>query len=71
MKNTEMPMVRIYQEDGTYIDRKMNDAELAQAEIDTANNQAKLKKMEDRAEAKSALLARLGITEEEARLLLS
>ena len=71
MKNTQMPMVRIYQNNGTYIDREMNVEEKAQAEIDSANWQNRIAEAEAKAQAKAELLQRLGITEDEAKLLLA
>jgi len=65
------PIVRIYQGNGEFIDREMNDAELAQYEIDQAAHIARKAKAEAKATAKAALLAQLGITEEQAKLLLS
>jgi hypothetical protein len=64
-------MVRIHNlETDEVIDREMNDAELAQYEADqlafAAVNEAAAQKAADRA----ALLAQLGITEEQAKLLL-
>ena len=64
------PIVRIYQGNGEFIDREMNDAELTQYEIDQAAHLVKKTEAETKATAKAALLARLGITEDEARLLL-
>ena len=65
------PIVRIYQGNGEFIDREMNDAELAQYEIDQAAHIARKAEEEAKATAKAALLAQLGITEEQAKLLLS
>jgi hypothetical protein len=65
------PIVRIYQGNGEFIDREMNDAELAQYEIDQAADIARKAEAEAKATAKAALLAQLGITEEQAKLLLS
>jgi hypothetical protein len=48
----------------------MNDAEFAQYEIDQANAAARQAESEAKAAAKAALLERLGITQEEANLLL-
>ena len=45
--------------------------ELAQREIDAANAAAKQAEAEAKATAKAALLERLGITQDEAKLLLS
>lgn len=65
------PMVRIHNaQTNEIIDREMNDAELAQYEADQAAqsvaNAAAAQKAADRA----ALLTQLGITEEQAKLLL-
>ena len=66
------PMIRIHDvENDTIVDREMTDAEYEQhlselAAIDEAKTNAAL-----RAEHKAGLLARLGITAEEAELLLS
>jgi len=65
------PTVRIYQGDGEYIDREMNDAEFAQYEIDQAANAIRKAEADAQANAKADLLNRLGITAEEAVLLLS
>ena len=51
--------------------REMNDAELAQHEIDKAADKAEAKAQAAKAIAKAALLDRLGITADEAALLLS
>lgn len=56
---------------GEEIEREMNAAEFAQYEIDQAANEALLAAVEAQATAKAALLAQLGITEEQAKLLLS
>lgn len=65
------PMVRIHNvETGEIVDREMNDDEFAQYEIDQANRQSKIDEQVAKAQAKAALLERLGITEEEAKLLL-
>jgi hypothetical protein len=52
------------------IDREMNDAEFAQYEADQAAQAALAAELAAKAEQKAALLERLGITEEEAQLLL-
>jgi len=56
---------------GEIIEREMNDAELAQLEKD--QNEAIERKKQDEAKAaqKAALLERLGLTANEAKLLLS
>ena len=66
------PTVRIHDTSiNEVIDREMNADELAQWETDQA--QAAIRKAEAEAEkaAKAALLAKLGITADEAKLLLS
>jgi len=65
------PMVRIYTGGGEFIDREMNDAEYAQFEIDVEENKIRKAEAKAKATAKAALLDRLGITAEEATLLLS
>ena len=71
MAKATRPIVRIHNsETNEVIDREMNDAEFAQYEADqisiATEKAAAIKKAEDRA----ALLAQLGITEEQAKLLL-
>ena len=51
--------------------RDATSAEIAQMEIDVANDAARLAEAEAKATAKAVLLAQLGITEEQAKLLLS
>ena len=53
------------------IDREMTDAEFAQYEADQAKEAKAKTEVEAKATAKAALLDRLGLTEDEARLLLS
>lgn len=53
------------------IDREMNDDEFAQYQEQLAKHQLELAETEAKAAAKSALLQRLGITEDEAKLLLN
>jgi hypothetical protein len=66
------PTVRIYDcETGETIDREMTNAEFAQYEADTANAIAKAQAETEAAEAKAALLERLGINADEAKLLLA
>jgi hypothetical protein len=66
------PIVRIHNaETNEIIDREMNDTEFAQYEIDQANAVVEKTEAEAKATAKAALLAQLGITEEQAKLLLS
>ena len=66
------PMVRIHNaETNEVIDREMNDAEFAQYQADQAAQAIAKAEAEAKATAKAALLAQLGITEEQAKLLLS
>lgn len=64
------PTVRIYTEPNVYIDREMNDDEFAQYQIDQADYEARKAEAEAKAIKRAELLDRLGITEEEARILL-
>jgi len=65
-------MVRIHNtETNEVIDREMNDAEFTQYEIDEAAHIARKAEAEAKATAKAALLTQLGITAEQAKLLLS
>ena len=62
-------------ETGEVIERELNAEEIAQQEIDEANIAAAKAiadaELEAKAQAKAQLLAQLGITEEQAKLLLS
>ena len=72
MTNTTRPMVRIHDlQTNEIIDREMNDAEFAQYEADQAAQATKQAEGKAQATAKAALLSKLGITVEEAQLLLS
>lgn len=65
-------MVRIHNtETNEVIDREMNNAEFAQYEADQEELVIKQAEAEAKAAAKAALLEQLGITEEQAKLLLS
>jgi hypothetical protein len=64
------PIIRIYQGDGQFIDREMNADEFKQYEKDQAADVARKAEVEAKATAKAALLSKLGITAEEAKLLL-
>lgn len=69
-------MIRIINaETGEVIERELNIDELSQQAIDDANElterEIKAAEAEAKAEAKAALLERLGITEAEAKLLLA
>jgi hypothetical protein len=66
------PSIRIHNtETNEVIDREMNAAEFAQYEIDNANAEAARAEAATKATQKAALLERLGISEDEARLLLA
>ena len=71
MAKTMRPTVRIHNvETDEVIDREMNDAEFAQYEADKAA-QALAAEAKAKAEAdKAALLARLGLTEDELKIIL-
>lgn len=70
-KTITRPMVRIHDmETNEVIDREMNDAEFSQYEADKAlQAEFEAKRLAD-AEAKAALLARLGLTEDELKTIL-
>jgi hypothetical protein len=71
MAKTSRPMVRIHNaETNEVIDREMNDAEFAQYEADQAASAALDAAAAQKAADRAALLAQLGITEEQAKLLL-
>jgi hypothetical protein len=71
MAKTTRPMVRIHNiETDQIIDREMNDAEFAQYEADQAATAAQKAAEAQKAADRAALLAQLGITEEQAKLLL-
>jgi len=55
---------------GATTERDLTDAELAQVAIDKAEAKAQAKAQADKATAKQAILDRLGITADEAALLL-
>lgn len=66
------PMVRIHnQATNEVIDREMTDAEFTEFEARQAEAAAKQAEAEAKATAKADLLAQLGITEEQAKLLLN
>ncbi len=56
---------------GEIVEREMNDDEFAQLQIDIANEQTRQAEAEAKAQAKAELLERLGITADEAKLLLA
>jgi hypothetical protein len=66
------PIVKIHDlATNEIIDREMNDLEFAQYEADQAAQTIAQAEAEAKATAKAALLIQLGITEEQAKLLLS
>jgi hypothetical protein len=66
------PMIRIHDlETGEVIDRAMTAAEFKEYEAEQAKAAAKATEAENAATEKAALLTRLGITADEAKLLLS
>lgn len=66
------PIIRIHNvETNEVIDREMNDQEFAAYEADQAAQAVAQAEAQAKATAKAALLAQLGITEEQAKLLLS
>jgi hypothetical protein len=66
------PIVRIHNAaTDTIIEREMTNEEFAQIEIFRAESETYKSEAEAKAAAKAALLAQLGITEEQAKLLLS
>jgi hypothetical protein len=72
MAKSTRPMVRIHDlSTNEIVDREMNDDEFAQHQADQAANAVAQAEAEAKATAKAELLARLGITAEEAKLLLS
>lgn len=68
---TTRPLIRIHNlETDEVIDREMNDAEFAQYESDQAILTAEIADKENKEAAKAELLAKLGISQDEAKLLL-
>jgi hypothetical protein len=66
------PMIRIHNmATDEVIDREMTDDEFAKYQIDQAEYQAQKAEAEAKATQKAALLERLGISEDEAKLLLA
>ena len=65
-------MVRIHNtETNEIIDREMNDEEFGQYEVVKSQAETKQAEAETKAQAKAELLERLGITADEAKLLLA
>jgi hypothetical protein len=71
MTNTKPQVKIVNAATGEEIIRDANAEELAQIKLDAANETARKAEAEAKATAKAALLNKLGITAEEARLLLS
>jgi hypothetical protein len=70
-KTTNRPMVRIHNvETNEIIDREMNDEEFTQLEADKAVEETKQAEAEAKATARASILDRLGLTAEEAAILL-
>lgn len=66
------PMIGFHDaETGEFIEREMNADELAQLQLDVQLAKAAEEAREAKATEKAALLAKLGISEDEAKLLLS
>ncbi len=66
------PTIKIHNvETGEIIEREMTADELAQYEADVTNAEIKATAEAQKAADKAALLSKLGITEDEAKLLLS
>ena len=71
MTNKKRPMVRIHDlATDEIIDREMNDEEFAQYEADQAITQAAAEAKAKAEADKAALLARLGLTEDELKTIL-
>lgn len=66
------PIIKIHNiQTDEIIEREMNDEEFTQWQIDVAADEQRVAKLEAEAEARQALLNKLGITADEAKLLLS
>lgn len=70
-KNTDPTVLEHNAETGQIVERPLTEAEMAQLQVDIADNKARQLEAIAKAEAKTQLLAKLGITAEEAALLLS
>jgi hypothetical protein len=55
---------------GKIVEREMNDAEFAQYELDQIDSQARVAATEAKATARQEILDRLGLTADEAKILL-
>lgn len=66
------PLIKIHDtQTGEIVEREMTNAEYAQYEADQAAEATRKAEAEAKAQAKAQLLEQLGITEEQAKLLLS
>jgi len=71
MAEKAKPLIRIHNaETDEVIDREMTDDELAEVKLQRDAKAAEIAEIEAKAQSKVALLERLGITEDEAKLLL-
>jgi hypothetical protein len=71
MAKTTRPIIRIHNtEIDEVIDREMNDDEFAQYEADKAAEVAREAEAQAKATAKQAILDRIGLTADEAKLIL-
>jgi hypothetical protein len=71
MAKTTKPVIRIHNtETDEVIDREMNDVEFAAYQANQAEQELKQAETKTKADAKSAILDRLGLTADEAKLLL-
>lgn len=71
MAKSTRPMIRIHNtETDEIIDREMNDAEFAQYEADKAAQAIKQTEAEAKAQAKAAILDRIGLTADELKTIL-
>jgi hypothetical protein len=71
MANTKRPMVRIHDTStDEVIDREMNDEEFAAWQVQVADNAKTEAEAKAKAETRKAVLAKLGLTEDEIGVLL-
>jgi hypothetical protein len=71
MAKTTRPTIRVHDsQTNEVIDREMNDDEFAQYELNQTEQSAKQAEAEAKATAKAAILDRLGLTADEAKLIL-
>jgi hypothetical protein len=71
MTKTTRPTIRVHDsQTNEVIDRQMNDDEFAQYELNQTEQSAKQAEAEAKAIAKAAILDRLGLTADEAKLIL-